>query len=70
MAKFDELHRVRLKEAARVRREDIAVGRLIRYTDRALFATLLYQLDQPRTNVLMKMLARIEAQGLSLGHFL
>lgn len=70
MSKFDEVHRARLKEACRVRREDIAVGRLIRHTDRALFATLLYQCEQARTNVLNKMLARIESQGLSLGDFL
>lgn len=68
--KFDEEHRARLKQAARVRREDAAVGQLVRSTDRALFAMLLYQGDGPRTNVLSKVLARIESLGWHLGHFL
>lgn len=68
--KFDEKHRARLKEAARFRRDDAAVGRLVRSTDRALFAMMLYQLDAPRTNILSKILAHLESQGSSLADFL
>lgn len=68
--KFDEKHRARLKEAARFRRDDAAVGRLVRSTDRALFAMMLYQLDAPRTNTLSKILAHLESQGACLTDFL
>ncbi len=70
MTKFDEAHVAKLKEAGRRHSENYQVGNLIRQTDRSVFTALLFELKNPRSQVLSKIIAYLDARGKTVGNFL
>lgn len=68
--KFDEAHRARLKEAGCRHSENYRVGNLIRQTDRSVFGALLFELQNPKSQVLSKIIAYINSRGKGVGDFL